>query len=73
MTDLLLNAGASPALLDSTMGTSALHLAAQGLPALQSVIILIGGHVDCASLLLQKGAFLDLNNAFAVLCFLFRT
>jgi uncharacterized protein len=50
MVQLLLTAGADPCILDSRMGSSALHKAAQG------------GVVDVARLLLQHGAFIDLQN-----------
>ena len=45
--ELLLNAGADPLLLDTRMGASALHKAAQS------------GVVDVARLLLERGAFVD--------------
>src|ERR1700742_1424050 len=47
--DLLLRAGASPHLLDTHMGASALHKAAQS------------GVVDIAKALLAHGAFIDLQ------------
>jgi ankyrin repeat protein len=49
MVELLLTAGADVHILDTRMGASALHKAAQG------------GVVDAARLLLQHGAFLDLQ------------
>jgi uncharacterized protein len=51
MTDLLLAAGADVFALDSTLGASPLHKAAQG------------GVVDVARLLLDRGAFINLQSA----------
>lgn len=49
MTELLLTAGADPLLLDTVMGSSSLHKAAQS------------GVVDVARLLLDQGALIDLQ------------
>ena len=49
LTELLLTAGADPLALDAAMGASALHKAAQS------------GVVDVARLLLDHGAFVDLQ------------
>ncbi len=49
MVEMLLTAGADPLLLDTRMGASALHKAAQS------------GVVDVARLLIQRGAFIDLQ------------
>jgi len=51
MTDILLDAGADVFALDSTLGASALHRAAQS------------GVVDVARLILAKGAFINLQSA----------
>ncbi len=51
MVDILLSAGADVHLLDSTLGASALHKAAQS------------GVVDVARLLLSQGAFINLQSA----------
>jgi ankyrin repeat protein len=51
MTDMLLSAGADVHALDSTLGSSALHKAAQS------------GVVDVARLLLDHGAFINLQSA----------
>lgn len=51
MTDLLLDSGADVHALDSALGASALHKAAQG------------GVVNVARLLLQRGAFINLQSA----------
>ena len=50
MVELLLVAGADPNLLDSRMGASALHKAAQG------------GNPEVARLLLDHGAFVDMQS-----------
>ncbi|MFT4859936.1 MAG: ankyrin repeat protein [Algoriphagus sp.] len=51
MTEILLQAGADVFAVDSTLGASALHRAAQG------------GIIDVAKLILDKGAFINLQSA----------